>query len=109
MEDLNLQTFNKILGRDIKNDFNLSSLTLEEQKAVWDKVSERLQVVVVETALTKMDEKQFAEFKKATEGDVNKLQEKVSVLAKDIKGLGAEIKVNLEKEIVALEAIVNKK
>ncbi|MFH0818403.1 MAG: hypothetical protein V1898_00180 [Patescibacteria group bacterium] len=111
MQEFNLELLNQLLGKDVEKEFNLDHFPPEEKNKILAKLEERIQNVILETALAKMTEGQFNEFKKAVSDESNPeaMQNKVAELAKGIDGLGEILKNELTKELEELKKIVNEK
>lgn len=110
MANQSISLFNQITGIDIVKELNLTKFNDHDQEVLLKKVTDRLQKVILETALIKMSAPQFEELQSVFNAtkDSTMIQEKVSAIAKNIPGLGAAIKENIAKEIELLKNIVNK-
>lgn len=110
MNNQSIGLFNQITGIDIVKELNLTKFNEHDQETLLKKVTDRLQKVILETALIKMSAPQFAEMQNIfnTTKDPAAISEKVSAIAKNIPGLSDAIKENIAKEIKSLKNIVNK-
>lgn len=110
MNNQSIGLFNQLAGKDIVKELNLTKFNDQDQQVLINKVTDRLQKVILETALIKMSAPQFQEMQNVfqTTKDPAAISEKVSAIAKNIPGLSDAIKENIAKEIELLKNIVNK-
>lgn len=100
--------FNQILNKDIAKEFNWQKYSAPDKIAISAKITDRLQKVILETALANMSDDQFIAFSQIMEKekDAKKIQEKISALAKEMPNLNIALQENLNKEIEALKQII---
>jgi len=100
---------NQLFGNNAEKEFGLDKFKPEEKAMILKKIEERLQTVVVETAVAKMTDEQFAKFQATIEGntDPQKIQQEILALGQEVPGLAEALKQNIIKEADALKQIIN--
>lgn len=92
----------QLFGNSIEQEFGLQNFSAEEKSLIINKIEERLQTVILESAVNKMSEEQFKEFQNIVE---SAQQTELNGLTSKIPGLEQSIKENLLKEVAALKKI----
>lgn len=106
-----MNTFiDQLLGKKAEEVFGVAAMPQPEQTKIMKMVEERLQQAVIEVALGKMSEEQFAQVQQiiAQEKDEQVIQQKVINIAKEIPGLEQEIRVVVLDEVNKLKAEIKK-
>jgi hypothetical protein len=99
----------QLFGNDYENILGLTKFSSANKELIGKKIQERLQAVILETAVAKMSEEQFQNFQKIVENttDPDQAQQQIASLAQQMPELGAALKENIAREIEALKQIIN--
>lgn len=100
---------NQLFGNNAEREFGLNKFKPEEKAKILQRIEERMQTVVVETAVAMMTDEQFEKFQAMIENNTDHqiIQQEILALAKEMPGLIEALKQNVIKEADALKKIIN--